>query len=133
MRTVLGGADLTIKSVPSRTVSVFPAFLILLLFPSFVFAAPVIKVISGKIEKVTAEKQELTLSYPHPVTGKNEKLIFRVDSATGFGEGIRLQDLREGQMVSVDYTEETAQLPRAVQVKRVPLRGIPREVRSFFS
>ena len=87
--------------------------------------ASVLKVIDGRVDEVSLEESKLTLSYRHPVNLEEEKLILEVDEGTGFSEGVRFEDLKKGEPVSVDYEEASGSIPRAVQVREVPLRGVP--------
>lgn len=103
---------------------------LLFVFLSPVHAGPVLKVLNGKVKKVLSDRHEIVLSSRHPVSGRVEEWVFKVDPSTGFNEGVHLEDLRDGETVSVDYYEEGPDgFRRAVQVKRVPLRGIPREIK----
>lgn len=77
------------------------------------------------MKETSIEKHELVLSYRHPVSGQMEEQVFKVDAGTGFPEGVRFEDLRANQPVSVDYREDSDGHTRAVRIRRVPLRGIP--------
>lgn len=102
---------------------------LLFVFLAPVRAEPVLKVLNGRVKKVLSDRHEIVLSSQHPVSGRVEEWVFKVDPSTGFNEGVRLEDLRDGETVSVDYEEGPDGYRRAVQVKRVPLRGIPREIK----
>lgn len=81
--------------------------------------------IDGRIQSVNPSRREVTLSFQDPVSGKTEELVLRVDSHTGFGEGVRFEDLKAGEPVAVDYQEEAGRPPLAIQIRRVPLTGVP--------
>ncbi len=83
------------------------------------------------MKEVSPRKQELVLSYRHPVSGEVEELVLKVDEGTGLNKGTRLEDFKEGDPVSVDYEENPSQIPRAVQVKRVATSGVPDEIAKF--
>lgn len=89
-----------------------------------------IQMIDGQIEEVKAGESQLAITYFHPVTRRKEKLVFNVDRGTGFDEGMKLEDLRVHEMVSIDYREEGGRA-RALQVKRVPMKGVPKELKNF--
>lgn len=97
----------------------------LILLFSFSAAAEMTKVANGRIKTVQPEKQELVLSIQNPATGREEELRLKADNHTGFSEGIRLVDFKTGDPVSVDYAESAGALPRAIQIKQVPLTGVP--------
>ena len=88
-------------------------------------AEPPLKVVGGRVKEISSEEGRLTLSYFHPATGRDEELVLTVDSHTGFSEGVTLGDLRRNDPLSVDYEENEEGRVLAVQIKRVPLRGIP--------
>jgi hypothetical protein len=108
---------------------IFRTLLLLLsVLPAFAVSAvaeSTLKVVDGRVKEVWLDRQEFTLSYRHPVSGEMEELVIKVDGGTGFSEGVRLEDFRGGDPVSVDYQEGPEGEARAVQVKRVPLRGVP--------
>ena len=87
--------------------------------------AETVKMIDGRIQSVNPKQREITLSFQDPVSGKTEKLVLRVDAHTGFGEGVRFEDLKAGEPVAADYREEAGGPPLAVQIRRVPLTGVP--------
>lgn len=80
---------------------------------------------NGRIKEVGLERNEIVLSYLHPVKGETEELSFQIDPQTGFSGGFRLEDLQPQEPVSVDYEENSEGSRRAVLIKRVPLRGMP--------
>ena len=90
--------------------------------------ASVLKVIDGRVDEVSLEESKLTLSYRHPVNLEEEKLILEVDEGTGFSEGVRFEDLKKGEPVSVDYEEGSDAQARAILIKTVPIRGIPKDI-----
>ena len=94
-------------------------------------AEPIVKVVNGRVKEVSFTKQELILSYHHPVSGEEKDLTLKVDHATGFNEGVHLEDFKEGEPVSVDYEENPGGSFRAVQVKRVAVKGVPDEIAQF--
>ena|GEM_PF-5723718 len=106
----------------------FPAFLTLIFLVTFMDArAASLKIVDGRVAEVRSKERELVLAYRHPVTRREEKLVLQVDQGTGFYEGVHLEDLRPEQPVSVDYEEGPSGL-KAVRVRQVPIRGIPKEI-----
>lgn len=111
--------------------------LVLLLFLLGLFpvrgteAEPIVKVINGRVKEVSFTTQELVLSYRHPVSGEEEDLTLKVDHGTGFNEGVHLEDFKEGDPISADYEENPSGSFRAVQVKRVMVKGVPDEIAQF--
>ena len=97
-----------------------------LVFSSLTDASP-LKVVDGRVAEVRSKERELVLTYRHPVTRREEKLVLQVDQGTGFYEGAHLEDLHPNQPVSVDY-EEGPSGPKAVRIRQVPTRGIPKEI-----
>ncbi|MBI4115254.1 MAG: hypothetical protein HY447_01625 [Candidatus Omnitrophica bacterium] len=104
----------------------FLLFLILsLIFSRQVGAGETLRMIDGKIKEISLEKHELVLSYKHPVTSRSEELKLIIDDKTSADEGVRLEDLRGDDPVSVTYEEIPGGLFYARDVRRVPLRGVP--------
>ncbi len=103
-----------------------------LLFPLGARAEQVLKVMDGRVKEISSEKHELVLSYRHPVSGQMEEKTFEVDTATGFPEGMRFQDLRPNQPLSVDYQEGPQGKAHAVRIRAVPLRGVPIDRKVIF-
>ena len=86
----------------------------------------VLKVANGRVKEIRLEKSEIVLSYFHPVSRREEELVFEVDGRTGFTRETRLEELKKGMPVTVDY-EEVGGKNRAVRVSVVPMRGVPFE------
>lgn len=91
-------------------------------------AQPVLKVVNGRIKEIRPEEAVLVLSYSHPVSGKTEELSLQVTEKTGFQEEVRLEDFEKEDPVSIDYEEKENSLPLALLVKRVPVKGVPKEL-----
>jgi hypothetical protein len=107
-------------------------FILPLFFLSDAGADPVLKIVSGRVKEIRLAQKELVLTYPHPVSRREEVLFLRVDEATGFAEGIHFEGLQPGTALSVDYLESEKGEARAVSIKKVPLQGIPIEKNPFF-
>ena len=91
------------------------------------FASSSVKVIDGRVHTVSLKENRLILSYRHPVTLEEEKLILEVGKETGFSEGVRLEGLKIGEPLSVDYEVGSDAKARAILIKRVPIRGLPKD------
>lgn len=90
-------------------------------------ASEATKVVNGRVKKVLIDKQELILSYRHPVSGKPEELKLKIDGGTGFSRELRFEDFREEDLISADYQEDESGRARAVSVRRVDLYSGPVE------
>lgn len=88
-------------------------------------AVTVLKVVDGRVDKVAPGESKLVLSYRHPVSLQEEKLILKVDKETGFTKGVRFEDLQKGEPLSVDYDEDSDGMARAILIRRVQTRGAP--------
>ncbi len=60
-----------------------------------------------------------------------EQLILLIDERTGFKKGVSLKDFNPDDPVSIDY-EETEVGFHAIQIRRVPLQGVPEDIRRPF-
>ena len=109
----------------------YTLYAVLFAFPFSGHADPVVKIVNGRVKEVQLREQRLVLSFRRPATGLVEDLVLQIDGQTGFKKGVRLQDFRPDEPVSVDYEEASGSIPRAVQVREVPLRGVPDEIRRF--
>jgi len=99
---------------------------VLVLHPA-VQASEATKVVNGRVKKVLIDKQELILSYRHPVSGEPEELKLSIDGGTGFSKELRIEDFREDDLISADYQEDETGQARAVSVRRVDLYSAPVE------
>ena len=84
---------------------------------------------NGRVKEVRAADHQLILSVKHPATGETKELALQVDERTGFKKGIRLEDFHPNDPVSVDYQEVSGGNSRAIQIRQVPLKGVPDEIR----
>ena len=107
--------------------TVFFIFLLLSL-PFSAHAEPAVKIVNGREKEVRLSEHQLVLFFKRPATGQMEELVLKVDEGTGFKKGFRLEDFRPNEPVSVEYEEIPGQGPRATQVRKVPLRGVPNEI-----
>jgi len=102
--------------------------LVLVGFETQAGAEPVLKVINGRVKEIRTSEELLVLAYRHPVSGKTEELALKVSPGTGLPEGIRLEDFKKDEPLAVDYQEKPGEPPQALLVKRVPVKGVPKEL-----
>lgn len=111
-----------------RSLGAFSLLAVTLCFLPLSEGAPALKVIDGRVDEVSLEENQLTLSARHPVSLEEERLILEVGEETGFSEGVHLKDLKKGELLSVDYEQESDAKARAILIKRIPIRGIPKDI-----
>ena len=87
--------------------------------------------VNGRVKKISSDQKKLELSYQRPATGKIEQLIVLIDERTGFKKGVSLKDFNPNDPVSIDY-EETQSGFHAIQIRQVPLQGVPEDIRRPF-
>ena len=105
-------------------------FFLLLFFSSLlVHAEPAIKIVNGRVKEVRVRDHQLILSVKHPATGETKELVLQIDERTGFKKGIHLGDFHPDDPVSADYEETSGGNSRAIQIRQVPLKGVPDEIR----
>ncbi len=89
------------------------------------------RVVNGRIKKISADQKKVEIFFLRPATGKIEELFVLIDERTGFKKGAGLEDFGSGDPVSIDY-EETESGFRAIQIRLVPLQGVPEDIRRPF-
>ena len=104
-------------------------YALLLFSPFFAHAEPAVKIVNGRVEEVRIKEHQLVLSVRHPATGETKALVLQVNENTGFKKGVRLEDFHPNDPVTVDYEETSAGGPHAIQIRQVPLKGVPDEIR----
>ena len=100
----------------------------LIVFTTLAYASSPVKVIDGRVDKVNLKENKLTLAYRHPVSREEEKLVLELNKETGFSEGARLENLKKGDLLTVDYKKGSETKAQAILIKRVPIRGIPKDL-----
>ncbi len=112
-----------------RTVFVLAVFLAL---PFCARAAePVMKTLSAHVVSVAANGSSVEVDFRHPATGKVLKMKFIVDGQTGLSGIDKLQELRAGQVVNIDYVEDPKGRLCIRRIARVKLSGPPAGLENF--
>ena len=70
--------------------------------------------------------------HPTAILGKNVEMGMgnTIGPYAILEDGVRLADLKKQEPVTVDYLED-GRTARALQIKRVPMKGVPKEIRRF--
>ena len=89
------------------------------------------KTLSAHVVKVAQDGLTLDVDFRHPATGETRRLIFFVDAHTGLSHLDKLQDLRAGQIVSIDYVEGEKNRLLIRRIARVKLSGPPAGLEKF--
>ena len=115
--------------VPKRTA----LFLLTLLMVSLhLYAAePVMRTLSAHVTKVAANGSSLDVDFRHPATGEVQGMTFYVDTQTGLSGIEKLQELRSGQVVTIDYVEGEKHRLLIRHIARVKLSGPPAGLENF--
>ena len=109
-----------------------PLFLLALMGMGTLHAAePVMKTLSAHVVKVAADEKSLEVDFTHPATEKVQRLTFHVDPETGLSKLARLNELRPGQVVSIDYVEIGKNRLSIRRIARVKLSGPPQGLEKF--
>ena len=66
------------------------------------------KTVSGKVAKVDAATNKISVSYTDPATSKEESAEISIKTDTAFSGAASLADLKEGEDVSVEAAEDAA-------------------------
>jgi len=59
--------------------------------------------VDGRVVRAHPEESELLVDYLIPATGEYVRQMFRISENTGFKDFKKLGDLKEGDLVSLDY------------------------------
>lgn len=81
--------------------------------------------------KVEADGSAIEVDFRHPATGKIRRMKFFVDGETGLSKISKLQELRVGQVVNIDYVEDTKGRLYIRRIARVRLSGPPPGLENF--
>lgn len=107
-------------------------FLTFLMIPLCLYAAePVMKTLSAHVVKVAPDGASLDVDFRHPATEKVQRLIFYVDHQTGLSGIDKLEELRSGQVVNIDYVEGEKHRFLIRRIARVKLSGPPAGLEKF--
>ena len=117
------------KPMSKRAVFFFLVFL--MLFPRLYAAEPVMKTLSAHVTKVAEDGSSLDVDFRHPATEEINRLTFHVDNQTGLSGFDKLQELRAGQVVNIDYVEGEKHRLLIRYIARVKLSGPPAGLEKF--
>jgi len=108
-------------------------FLLALLMssPGLYAAEPAMKTLSAHVVKVAEDGSSLDVDFRHPATEKIRRLTFYVDNQTGLSRFDKLQELRAGQIVSIDYVEGDKRRLLIRRIARIKLSGPPAGLEKF--
>jgi len=105
---------------------------LVLWFSGTLFAAePMMKTLSAHVIKVTGDGTSLDVDFRHPATEETLRLTFYVDDQTGLSGFNKLQELRAGQIVNIDYVEGEKHRLLIRRIARVKLSGPPAGLEKF--
>jgi hypothetical protein len=94
-------------------------------------AEPMMKTLSAHVVSVAADGASLEVDFYHPATEKIGRITFFVDGQTGLSGIDKLQELRSGQVVNIDYVEGEKNRLLIRRIARVKLSGPPAGLENF--
>ena len=86
----------------------------------FLFAEEVPIRIDGQVVRSDEAKRLLTVRFEHPATGEKSQKEFLVRNGAGFKDFKRLGDLKENDLVSLDYLDYQP-VPQAIYIIKMPV------------
>jgi len=89
------------------------------------------KTLSAHVVKAAADNQSIDVDFRHPATEKVQRLTFYVDGQTGLSGIDKLEELRSGQVVNIDYVEGEKHRLLIRRIARVKLSGPPAGLEKF--
>jgi len=106
--------------------------LVIVFSPVRIFAGePMMKTLSAHVVKVAEDGSSLDVDFRHPATEEVRRLTFYVDHRTGLSGFDKLQELRAGQVVNIDYVEGENRHFFIRRIARVKLSGPPAGLEKF--
>lgn len=103
-----------------------------LIWPLSIHASElVLKTLSARVVSVEADGSQVDVDFRHPATGKIRRLTFQMDNQSGLSGIEELQELRSGQVVTIDYVEGPGNRLLIRYLKRVRLSGPPPGLENF--
>ncbi len=94
-------------------------------------AETTMKTLSAHVVKVAEDGSSLDVDFRHPATEEIRRMTFHVDHQTGLSKIEKLQDLRSGQVVSIDYVEGEKHRLLIRRIARFKLSGPPPGLEKF--
>jgi hypothetical protein len=122
---------LSLLRVGLGKIIVLPLILVASYFSSLFAAEPVMKTLSAHVVEVAADDASLDVDFRHPATGEVRRMTFYVDNQTGLSGIDKLQELRAGQIVNIDYVEGEKHRFLIRRIARVKLSGPPAGLEKF--
>lgn len=102
------------------------------MFPLCLRAAePAMKTLSAHVVKVAEDGSSIDVDFRHPATEKIHHLTFYIDNQTGLSGINKLQELKAGQVVNIDYIEGAPGRLFIRRIARVKLSGPPQGLEKF--
>ena len=89
------------------------------------------KTLSAHVVKVAQEGSSIDVDFRHPATEQIQRLTFYVDDQTGLSGFDKLEELRAGQVVNIDYVEGEKHRLLIRRIARVKLSGPPAGLEQF--
>jgi len=89
------------------------------------------KTLSAHVEKVAEDGSSVDVDFRNPATEEVHRLTFYVDNQTGLSGFDKLQELRAGQVVNIDYVEGEKHRLLIRYIVRVKLSGPPAGLEKF--
>jgi hypothetical protein len=89
------------------------------------------KTLSAHVVKVAEDGSSMDVDFRHPATEEIQRLTFYVDNQTGLSGLDKLQELRAGQVVNIDYVEGNRHRLLIRYIVRVKLSGPPAGLEKF--
>ncbi|MEI7751449.1 MAG: hypothetical protein WCJ71_05080 [Candidatus Omnitrophota bacterium] len=89
------------------------------------------KTLSAHVVKVAEDSTSVDVDFRHPATGEIQHLTFHADDQTGLSGLDKLQELRAGQVVNIDYVEGEKHRLLIRRIARVKLSGPPAGLENF--
>ena len=83
-------------------------------------AEEIIQRVDGNVVSVDIQTKTFVVNYEIPSTGEYIEQKFDVGDSAGFKDFKRLSDLRQGDLVSLDYIDYKP-IPKAIYIIRIPL------------
>ncbi|HOW58267.1 MAG TPA: hypothetical protein PLO78_00920 [Candidatus Omnitrophota bacterium] len=90
-----------------------------------------LRTLSARVVSVDSDGAKLDVDFRHPATEKIQRLIFFMDNQSGLSGIDKLQDLRSGQVVNIDYVEGEKGRLLIRHLVRVRLSGPPPGLENF--
>jgi len=89
------------------------------------------RTLSAHVVQVAADSASIDVDFKHPATEKVLRMTFYVDHQTGLSGIDKLQELRSGQVVNIDYVEGKNHRLLIRRIARVKLSGPPAGLENF--